>query len=136
MDKLRYFLYHISFYDILEILPYIGLAYFVIRRFILHKSPVPSSAFGKVSKELLRKCVALLNKREKRVYEEYMVPEDILEALKANLRDEETLKALLCSICAHLGINGDFIKLVVIDESMTDWAGQISTDLAFTAYPL
>lgn len=136
LDKLRYFLYHISFYDILEILPYIGLAYFVIRRFILHKSPVPSSAFGKVSKELLCKCVAFLNKREKRVYEEYMVPEDILEALKVNLRDEETLKALLCSICAHLGINGDFIKLVVIDEFMTDWAGQISTDLAFTTIRL
>ena len=136
MDKLQYFLYHISFYDILEILPYIGLAYFIIRRFILHKSPVPSSAFGKVSKELLQKCVAFLKKREKREYGQYTVPEDILDALKENIRDEETLKALLCSICAHLGINGDFIKLVVIDDRTTDWAGQISTDLAFTTIRL
>ncbi|WP_160558838.1 hypothetical protein [Parablautia muri] len=102
----------------------------------MHKSPIPSGAFGKVSKELLQKCVVLLKKREKREYEAYTVPDDILRALKENIRDEENLKALLCSICGHLGINGDFIKLVVIDELMTDWAGQISTDLAFTTIRL
>ncbi len=136
MDRLQYFLYHMTIFDIIRILPYIGLVYFIIRRFILHKSPVPSSAFGKVSKELLQKCVTVLKKKERFTYETYTVPEDILSALSVNIRDEERLKELLCSICEHLGINGDFIKLVVIDELATDWAGQISTDLAFTTIRL
>ena len=125
-----------TIYDIFELLSYIGFGIFVIRIFILRKSPVPSGAFKTVPKELLEECVALLSRKEKRVYEEYILPDDIGMALKENLNDEVYLKKLLCSICGHLGINGEFIRLVVQDAPMTDRAGEITTDLAFTTIRL
>ncbi|MDE6202670.1 MAG: hypothetical protein K2G19_04265, partial [Lachnospiraceae bacterium] len=100
------------------------------------KSPVPSSAFNKVPKALLGECVALLKEKEKCIYEAYEMPPDIEAALKENLNDEVYLKKLLCSICDHLEIRGEFIKLVVEDVVMTDRAGQITTDLAFTTIRL
>ena len=122
--------------DICEILSYIGFAFFIIRLVILRKSPVPSGAFKKVPKELLKECTALLEERERRVYEPYEMPPDIEAALRENLRDEIYLKKLLCSICDHLDIKGEFIKLVVEDVLMTDRAGEITTDLAFTTIRL
>lgn len=136
MDLLRSFLYHITISDIFEILSYIGLGYFLIKVLIFRKPPVPSSAFDTVPEELLQKCVVLLEKKEKCVYEPYAVPADILSALNANLSDEYYLKELLCSICGHLGIDGKFIRLIVQDTPMTDRAGEISTDLAFTTIRL
>lgn len=122
--------------DIFEILSYIGFAFFIIRLVVLRKSPVPSSAFKKVPGELLEACVDLLEEKEKRIYEAYEIPPDIEAALKENLNDEVYLKKLLCSICDHLEIRGEFIKLVVEDVVMTDRAGQITTDLAFTTIRL
>lgn len=122
--------------DICEILSYIGFAFFIIRLVILRKSPVPSSAFKKVPRELLKECVALLEEKEKCLYEPYEMPPDIEAALRENLKDEFYLKKLLCSICSHLDIKGEFIKLVVEDVLMTDKAGQITTDLAFTTIRL
>lgn len=136
MDYLRSFLYHININSIFELLSFIGLGCFLVRRFILRKSPVPKSAFKTVPKELLQECVELLEKREKKRYEPYAVPEEIISALQADLSSEEYLKKLLCSICAHLGIDGSFIKLVVEDAVMSDRAGEISTDLAFTTIRL
>lgn len=136
MRALQNFLYHIGINNIFELLAFIGFIYFLIKKFILHKAPVPSSAFKTVPKELLRECVLLLNKKEKKVYETYTVPEDILAGLKADLGDEKNLKRLLLSICAHLGIDGEFIKLVVQDTFMSDRAGEIATDLAFTTIRL
>lgn len=136
MDYLRSFLYHLNINTIFELLSFIGLFCFLIRRFILHKSPVPKSAFKAVPKELLQECVNLLRKREKKKYELYVAPEEITSALQADLGNEVHLKELLCSICAHLGIDGSFIKLVVEKDYMPDRAGEISTDLAFTTIKL
>lgn len=130
------FFYRIGIHDIFGLLAFVGLIYFLIKRFILHQAPVPSSAFKTVPKELLEECVGLLKRKEKRTYETYTVPEDILERLKTDLHDAENLKRLLLSICAHLGINGEFIKLVVQDTPVPDRAGEIATDLAFTTIRL
>lgn len=136
MRAIQNFFYHIGIDSIFELLAFIGFIYFLFKRFILHKAPVPSSAFKSVPKELLSECVEVLKKKEKKDYGIYTVPEDILNRLKADLGDEANLKRLLCSICAHLGINGEFIKLVVEDTFMSDRAGEIATDLAFTTIRL
>ena len=136
MNTLFSFLHYIGIDDIFGILSLIGLASFLVRRFVLHKSPVPSGTFGKVSPELLRECVALLQKKEKGGYGEYTAPEEILTILKANPCNMDCLKDLLCDICAHVGIDGDFIELIVEDEPLPDRAGEISTDLAFTTIRL
>lgn len=136
MNAVRSFFYHIGIYDIFGVISFIGFVCFLVRRFILHKSPVPKSAFKTVPRELFQECVALLEKREKKRYEPYIVPEEILSALQADLSKEASLKELLCSICAHLGIDGSFIKLVVENAVMSDRAGEISTDLAFTTIRL
>mgnify|MGYP006876752779 FL=1 len=136
MNTLFSFLHYIGIDDIFGILSLIGLASFLVRRFVLHKSPVPSGSFGKVSPELLRECVALLQKKEKGDYGEYTAPEEILTILKANPCNMDCLKDLLCDICAHVGIDGDFIELIVEDEPLPDRAGEISTDLAFTTIRL
>ncbi|MDO4304406.1 MAG: hypothetical protein Q4D94_10860 [Bacillota bacterium] len=135
-DKWWIILQYLTFDHICEALTIIGFIYFVIQRFIRHKAPVPKSAFGTVSKELLERCVLLLQKQERREYETYTVPEDILIELKADLSNEAALKRLLCSICAHMGIQGNFIKLIVQDTNAPDRAGDISTDLAFTTIRL
>lgn len=136
MRTIQNFLYHIGINDIFELLAFVGFIYFLVKKFILRKAPVPSSAFKTVPRELLRECVALLKRKEKADYGTYMVPEDILAGLKAELGDEANLKRLLLSICAHLGIDGEFIKLVVQDTVMSDRAGEIATDLAFTTIRL
>lgn len=136
MRAIQEFLYRIRIDSIFELLAYIGFFYFLFKRFILRKAPVPSSAFKSVPKELLAECVELLKKRDKTDYGVYTVPEDILSRLKDDLGNEENLKRLLCSICAHLGIDGEFIKLVVEDTFMSDRAGEIATDLAFTTIRL
>lgn len=121
---------------ICEVLSFIGLIYFVVKKFILRKAPVPSSALGHVPKELLDECIALLKKQEKEDYGVYHVPEGLMDDLKADMSDEETLKELLCDICAHMGINGDFIRLELWNTPVPDRAGQIATDLAFTTISL
>lgn len=131
-----YIRYYLTFDNICRVLSIIGLVYFIIKRFILKQAPVPSSALGYVPKELLDRCIALLRKQEKEDYGIYTVPEDIMAELKADMSDEAALKRLLCSICAHMGINGDFIKLVLWDKPTGDRAGQIATDLAFTTISL
>lgn len=120
----------------MEVLSLIGFGYFLVRRFVLHKAPVPSSAFKKVPRELLQRCVELLKKQEKRSYEPYIVPDDILQVLRRQRDNEVYLKKLLCSICGHMGMNGNFIKLVIQDTPGADRAGEITTDLAFTTIRL
>lgn len=127
-------LQHLSLSDLFEILSFIGFGCFLIRIVILRKAPVPASK--KVPPELFQKCVKLLKKQDKRAYGKYCVPTPIMEKLKDNPADEVNLKRLLCSICEHLGINGNYIKLVVLDVFASDRAGQISTDLAFTTITL
>ncbi len=136
MRVLQNFFHYIGINDIFGLLTFFGFVCFLVKRFLLHKSPVPSSAFKTVPRELIRECVGLLRQKEKRRYEPYVVPEDVLAGLNADLRDEANLRRLLCSICAHLGIDGSFIKLAVQDVPMSDKAGEITTDLAFTTIRL
>lgn len=136
MRRVVTFLQYLGIYDFFGILSLIGLGYWLFRRFILRKSPVPSSAFQTVPRELLQKCVEILEKKEKRKFGEYVIPEDIARALTMNISDEISLKRLLCSICTHMGINGEFIKLIVESEPMPEKAGEISASLAFTTVRL
>ncbi len=136
MNALLSFLYRIGVNDIFGLLSLIGLTVYLIRRFLLRRSPVPKSSFKTVPRELLDRCVALLQKEERRIYEPYFAPEEILALLRDNCKDPECLKRLLCDICAHIGIDGSFIKLIVDDRPVPDKAGEISTDLAFTTIRL
>lgn len=129
-------LYKISDYltydNICMVLSIIGLAYFVINRFILHRAPVPSSAFKRVPRELLDECIAQMKEQEKGEYGNYEVPVDIMRDLQLYPDDEEVIRRLLCNICGHMGIDGSYIKLVISDTPVPERAGAVSTDLAFT----
>lgn len=136
MDRVLDYLFHISLGDIFEILTFIGFGVFLFRLVILRKAPVPSSSYKKIPRELFQKCINTLKKQDKGAYDAYVVPHDIMTALQADMHNEVTLKRLLCSICEHMGINGEYIKLVVLDVFASDRAGEISTDLAFTTIKL
>lgn len=132
MELLRAVSGYLTFDNICTALSVFGVIYFVINRFILHRAPVPSSAFKHVPKELLDECIKQLEKQEKRVYEDYELPIALRRDLQLRPDDEEVLKRLLCSICDHMGIDGSFIKLIISDTPVPERAGAISTDLAFT----
>lgn len=136
MELLAKCLSWFQIHNLFELLSMIGLIYFLVNRFLLHRVPVPGSAFKKVSPELLEKCVRQLEKGEKKQFEPYQMPRELYEALSKDLWEEKKLKELLCSICDHLGINGSFIKLVLQETEAADKAGEISTDLAFTTIRL
>ena len=136
MNTILNYLSHMSLGDFFEILTFIGFGVFLFRLFILRKAPVPSSSYKKIPRELFQKCIDTLKKQDKEIYEAYVVPRDILTALQTNMHDEVMLKKLLCSICGHMGINGEYIKLVVLDVFASDRAGEISTSLAFTTIKL
>lgn len=132
MELLQRISHYLTIDHICTVLSFVGLAYFLINRFILHRAPVPSSAFKQVPRELLDACVEQLRENEKTEYENYVVPVDIMRDLQLKPEDEEVLKRLLCSICEHMGMDGSFIKLVLSDTPVPERAGAISTDLAFT----
>ena len=137
MLSLSEFIYrYLNFSTICEVLTVIGFCVFIIRTFILKKPPVPSAGKRKPSGELFQKCLALLKKYDKGSYGSYRVPEDILLQLQNDLRSEEALKRLLCSICGHLGINGEYIRLVTECRRETEYAGNIATNGAFTTIKL
>lgn len=125
-----------SINDIFEILTIIGLTYYVVKRFILKEAPVPTSAFKKVDEEKLRSCLKLLEKSKKMPGEIYTVPEELKQKLLVNLHDPELLKELLCSIASHMGIDGSYIRLKFQDDDTLNYAGNISTNGAFTTINL
>lgn len=129
-------LYRISGYltieNICTVLTWIGFAYFLINKLILHRAPVPSTAFKRVPRELIDECISQFKKQEQKEYGDYEVPVGIMRDLQLYPDNEEVLKRLLCSICEHMGIDGSFIKLVISDTPVPERAGAISTDLAFT----
>ena len=135
MNQIGAFLYRIGVTDIFGLLSLIGFGWFLIRRFILRKPPAPVGS-KTVPRELLQSCVALLEKKERKSFGEYVIPDEIVRGLSVNVKDEEYLKKLLCSICGHLGINGDFIKLITEEVPVPERAGQINTDLARTTIRL
>ena len=125
-----------SLNDIFEILTIIGLIYYVVKRFILKEAPVPASALKKVDEEKLRSCLTLLQKSKKEPGEIYEVPEELEQKLLTDLHDSELLKQLLCSIAAHMGIDGSYIRLKFQDDATLNYAGNISTNGAFTTINL
>lgn len=127
---------YLNWNTICEVLTIFGFCYFVIRTFILKKPPVPSSGGRKVSRELLRKCLSVLKKQEKGSYGTYRVPEDIRRQLENDLSNEANLKRLLCSICEHMGLNGEYIRLITECRRETEYAGNIATNGAFTTIRL
>jgi len=135
--NLSEFIYrYLNFSTICEVLTVVGFCVFIIRTFILKKPPVPSSGKNKPSRELFQKCLELLKKRDRGSYGIYQVPGDILLQLQNDLHNEEALKNLLCSICGHLGINGEYIRLLTECRRETEYAGNIATNGAFTTIRL
>ena len=132
MDLLWRLSDYLNFDNICTALSIIGLIYFAINRFILHRVPVPSSAFKHVPKELLDECIEQLKRQEKEEYEDYVLPVALMRDLQLKPDDDEVLKRLLYSICEHMGIDGNYIELVISDTPVPERAGAISTDLAFT----
>ncbi|MBP3603284.1 MAG: hypothetical protein J6J79_03940 [Lachnospiraceae bacterium] len=119
-----------------EILTVIGFVYFLFKRFVLKEAPVPASALSKVDRNQITEALALLKKREKTPGEPYKAPEHLMRELTNDLHNEETLRSLLCDIAAHVGIDGQYIRLQFQDDYTKEYAGNIATNGAFTTINL
>ena len=136
MNRLNELLPYLTFCNICRVLTIFGFIYFVVKRFIMKQAPVPKAAFKQVPHELLESCVDQLVKKEKEPFAPYTPPKELIQSLQQDREDEEALKELLCDICEHLGMDGSYIKLVIQHTPVTDRAGEIETDLAFTTIRL
>lgn len=136
MNRLNELLPYLTFSNICRVLTIFGFIYFVVKCFIMKQAPVPKAAFKQVPHELLESCVDQLVKKEKEPFAPYTPPKELLQSLQQDREDEEALKELLCDICEHLGMDGSYIKLVIQHSPVTDRAGEIETDLAFTTIRL
>ena len=121
---------------IFEILTVIGFIYFLVKRFILKEPPIPASALGKVDKNQIAEALRLLQKSGKKPGEHYVAPEHLMEQLAGDLQQEEILRSLLCDIAAHVGIDGQYIRLQFQNDYTKEYAGNISTNGAFTTINL
>lgn len=119
-----------------EILTVIGFIYFLFKRFVLKEAPVPASALSKVDRNQITEALVLLKKREKTPGEPYKAPEHLMGELANDLRNEAVLRKLLCDIAAHVGIDGQYIRLQFQDDYTKEYAGNISTNGAFTTINL
>lgn len=126
----------ITLNSIFELLTIIGFTYFIIKRFILHQSPIPSGAFKKVNRDKLSECLEVLRKHKQSPGASYILPENLKQALSHSLYDSSHLKLLLCSIADHVGINGEYIRLNIQDKEEAAYAGNISTNGAWTTINL
>lgn len=122
--------------SMIELLTIIGFIYFIVKRFIFHQAPVPSGAFKKVNTDKLSECLTVLRKHKQKPGDVYTIPENLKQALTHNLYDSYNLKLLLCSIAAHMGIDGEYIRLNMQDDSAASYAGNISTNGAWTTINL
>ena len=125
-----------SLNDIFELLTIIGLVYYLVKRFILKEAPLPASALRKIDKEKLTDSLQLLKKNRQKPGKLYVMPTELEERLLLNLHDPELLKQLLCSIAEHMGIDGSYIRLQFQDDATLDYAGNITTNGAFTTINL
>ena len=125
-----------SLNDIFELLTIIGLVYYLVKRFILKEAPLPASALRKIDKEKLTDSLQLLKKNRQKPGKLYVMPTELEERLLLNLHDPELLKQLLCSIADHMGIDGSYIRLQFQDDATLDYAGNITTNGAFTTINL
>lgn len=122
--------------DIFELLTVFGFCYYLIKRFILKEAPVPSGALKKVDKEKILSCLQLLYKNKKSPGQPFIMPEELEVKLLENPHDPELLRQLMCCISAHMGIDGNHIKLKFQDDAALEYAGNISTNGAFTTINL
>lgn len=127
---------HITLSDIFELLTLIGFVYFLIKRFILKEPPVPSAALKKIDKDKLTECLLLLQKHKVSPGAVYVMPEKLEQSLLLDLHNPELLKQLLQSIAAHVGIDGQYIRLNFQDDYTKEYAGNISTNGAWTTINL
>ncbi len=122
--------------DLFELLTFAGFVYYVVKRFILKQPPIPAAAYRKIDKEKLRSSLDLLYKNRKTPGPAYVIPQELEKRLLENLRDPELLRELLVSIAAHVGIDGSVIRLKFKDDATLEYAGNISTNGAFTTINL
>ena len=122
--------------DIFEILTFVGFFYYIIKRFVLKQPPIPAAALRKIDREKLRSALALLYKNKKVPGGAYTIPPQLSGELERNLHDPELLRRLMCDIAAHVGIDGSRIKLKFKDDATLEYAGNISTNGAFTTINL
>lgn len=120
----------------IELLTIIGFIYFIVKRFIFRQAPVPSGAFKMVNRDKLSECLTVLRKHKQEPGDVYTIPDNLRQALSHNLYDAYNLKLLLCSIAAHMGIDGEYIRLNMQDDSAASYAGNISTNGAWTTINL
>ncbi len=125
-----------SLNTIFEILTVIGFIYFLIKRFVLKQAPLPAGALSKVDRTQIIEAVSLLQKRRKSPGKRYVAPENLMRLLTDNLQNEVALRKLLCDIAAHVGIDGQYIRLQFQDDYTKEYAGNISTNGAFTTINL
>ncbi len=90
----------------------------------------------KIDREKLRSALALLYKNKKVPGGAYTIPPQLSGELERNLHDPELLRRLMCDIAAHVGIDGSRIKLKFKDDATLEYAGNISTNGAFTTINL
>lgn len=126
----------ITLNDIFELLTVFGLIYYLVKRFVLKEPPVPSAVLKKVDRGKIISCIQHLYKSRKSPGENYSIPEELKRGLLVNLHDPELLKQLLCSIAAHMGIDGSYIRLNFQDDATLNYAGNISTNGAWTTINL
>lgn len=126
----------ISLNDICEILTIIGFIYFLIKRFVLKEPPIPVSALKKIDREKIVEALNLLKKKGASPGGVYVMSETVKQEILQDLHNEKTLKKLLCDISAHVGINGQYIKLCFLDDMTKEYAGNISTNGAWTTINL
>lgn len=121
---------------ILYILPYIGLAVYVIRIIILKKAPAKVPKGKKLTNELLRDCVDQLIAEDHRRHGEYTVSNSLVVLLNEDNRNYDTLKMLLNDISSHVGFKGDMFSLKVNNAIVSDRAGEIKTGMGKTVITL
>lgn len=130
------FLRTVSLNDIFELLTIIGFIYFVIKRFILKEAPVPASALKKADRNKILEGLALLKKRKPLGGSLYQMPPELEKRLLTGWRNPDGLKELLMDIAAHVGIDGQYIRLNFQDDETVGYAGNIATNGAWTTINL
>ncbi len=127
---------HISIGTICEWLSIIGFIYFLVKKFIFKQPPVPQSALGKVNRSQIEECILLLQKKCKEPGKTYRMPEELKQRLLCDLHNYDLLKELLCDIAAHVGIDGSYMRLQLLDDYTKEYAGNIATNGAWTTINL
>lgn len=121
---------------ILYYLPYIGLAVFIVRVIILKTVKLPVPKGKKLTNELLLSCISQLKKNDKNVHTVFTLAIELENRLKSDCHNPDTLREVLDSIADHVGINGNLLRLKIIDTVYSDRAGEIITGVGSSTITL